>query len=140
VGDAIATYRAASEVNDLDRMMSTIAADAVLVSPLSGRMAFRGADDLRVLLGAVYGTLRDLHWREEVGDGASRVLIGNFRIGPLRGSDAMAIDLDGDGMIRRIRPHLRPWLATTVFALALGPQVARRPGVVLRALGNGSPG
>lgn len=132
--DAVASYRAASEENDLDALMETIAPDAELVSPLSGRMVFRGRDDLRVLLGAVYSTLRDLHWGEEVGDGGARVLIGDCRVGPLRMSDAMAFELAEDGRIRRIRPHLRPWLATTLFALLLGPQVGRHPGVVRRAL------
>jgi hypothetical protein len=47
-------------------------------------------------------------------------------------SEANAIDAR-DGLIRRIRPHLRPWLATTLFALLLGPKVVRHPGVVLRA-------
>jgi hypothetical protein len=97
-------------------------------------MVFRGHDDLRVLLGAVYATTRELRWTEEIGDGAARVLIGQFKIGPLRASDAMAFELDSDGRIRRIRPHLRPWLATTLFALLLGPQVARHPGVLWRAL------
>jgi hypothetical protein len=52
----------------------------------------------------------------------------------------MAFDLADDGRISRIRPHLRPWLATTLFALLLGPQVARHPGVVWRALRNGARG
>jgi len=49
-------------------------------------------------------------------------------------SDAMVFDLADDGRIRRIRPHLRPWLAVTLFALILGPKVAWRSGVLLRAL------
>jgi hypothetical protein len=34
----------------------------------------------------------------------------------------------------RIRPHLRPWLATTAFALLLGPKIARHPRVMCRAI------
>jgi hypothetical protein len=49
-------------------------------------------------------------------------------------TDAMVFHLGADGRIRRISPHLRPWLALTLFALVLGPQVSRRPGVVWRAL------
>jgi hypothetical protein len=101
-------------------------------------MVFRGRDDLRFLLGAVYSLSRDLRWREEVGDGRTRVVLGDFRVGPLRMSDAMAFELGEDGLIRRIRPHLRPWLGTTLFALLLGPRVARRPAVILRALRAGS--
>ncbi len=49
-------------------------------------------------------------------------------------TDAMVFDLDSEGRIERISPHLRPWLALTVFALILGPKVGRHPGVVRRAL------
>lgn len=129
----------ASEENDLDALMETIASDAELVSPLSGRMVFRGSDDLRILLGAVYSTLRDLRWGEEVGDGDARVLIADCKVGPLRMTDAMAIELAEDGRISRIRPHLRPWLATTLFALLLGPRVGRHPGIVRRALRRAEP-
>jgi hypothetical protein len=132
--DAIGSYRKASEANDLDRLIGLLAPDAEVVSPISGRMVFRGSDDLRILLGAVYSTTRGLRWTEEVGEGDARVLIGEFKVGPLRMSDAMAFDLAPDGLIRRIRPHLRPLLGTTLFALLLGGRVGLHPGVVLRAL------
>jgi hypothetical protein len=115
-------------------MMDTLASDVELVSPISGRMIFRGADDLRVLLTAVYGSMTGLRWREEVGDGAHRVVIGDGRIGPLTLGDAMILELADDGRIHRIRPHLRPWLSLTVFAIRLGPKMARHPGVLVRAM------
>lgn len=132
--NAVARYRAASEANDIDGVMQTLAPDAELVSPLSGRMVFRGHEDLRLLLSAVYGSLRDFRWDEEVGDENIRVVVGEGRIGPFKLGDAMVFELADDGLIRRIRPHLRPWLALTLFALVLGPEVGRHPGVVLRAL------
>ena len=132
--DAIARYRAATEANDIEAVMATIAPDAELVSPISGRMVFRGHEDLRVLLTAVYGSMTGLRWREEVGDGAVRVLTGEAAVGPVKLGDAMVFELAEDGRIRRISPHLRPWLALTVFALKLGPKVGRHPGLVWRAL------
>ena len=126
-------YRAASEANDIDALMGTLADDVELASPISGRLVFRGRDDLRVLLDAVYGSLRGLRWTERVGDGASQVLVGEARVGPFQMTDAMVFDLAADGKIRRIRPHLRPWLALTVLALILGPKGGRHPGVVRRA-------
>jgi hypothetical protein len=61
-------------------------------------------------------------------------VLGQGRVGGLRLGDAMAFELDDSGLIRTVRPHLRPWLATTVFAALLGPKVGRHPGVIWRAL------
>ena len=131
---AIADYRAASEGNDIDALVATLAPDVELVSPLSGRLVFRGRDDMRVLLRAVYGTVRELRWGDELGGGSTSFLRGTMRVGPFKLDDAMLFETGPDGLIRRIRPHLRPWLATTFFALLLGPKVARHPGVLLRAV------
>ena len=133
VDDAIARYRSASEANDIDALIATLAPDAELVSPLSGRLVFRGKDDLRVLLTAVYGGMQGLRWHEELGEGAIRVVLGDGTIGPFRLADAMVCELDEQGRIRRIRPYLRPWLALTFLALKLGPKLGRHPGVILRA-------
>jgi ketosteroid isomerase-like protein len=132
--DAVATFCDATRANDVDRMMSALAADAELVSPLSGRMVFRGRDDLRVLLAAVYGGLNDLTWQEVIGKGQTRVAVSTARIAGVTITDALVVELDGAGRIERIRPHLRPWLAITLFAVLLGPKIARHPGVVRRAL------
>lgn len=133
MSDAVERYRTASEANDIDALMGTLADDVELVSPISGRLVFRGRDDLRLLLRAVYGSLNGLRWTERVGTGTSQVVVGQARVGPLRLTDAMVFDLAADGKIQRIRPHLRPWLALTLLALVLGPKVGRHPGVVRRA-------
>jgi hypothetical protein len=132
--DAIARYCAASAAGDMDALMETLADECRVVSPISGRMVFRGRDDLRHLLGNVYAVLSDLRWTEVPGPGPTRLAIGDCRILGIRLTDAMVFDLAPDGRIAVIRPHLRPWLALTVFAALLGPRVARRPGVVRRAL------
>ena len=134
VDDAVARYRSASEANDIDALMASLAPDVELLSPVAGRFAFRGERDLRVLLSAVYGTIRGLRWREEVGDGPLRVVLGDCRIGPLKLGDAMVCELDEQGRIRRVTPHLRPWLALSCFALAIGPRMVCHPGVILRAV------
>jgi metal-responsive CopG/Arc/MetJ family transcriptional regulator len=132
--DAVTRFCRGSERNAPELFMSALTPDVELVSPISGHMVFRGSDDVRVLLCAVYGTLVDLTWSEQDHDGPLRLAIGECKVGPVRLSDAMVFDLAEDGRIRRIRPHLRPWLALTLFALLLGPKVARHPGVVWRAL------
>jgi len=132
--DSVQRYLSASEAGDIEGIMGSLAADVEVVSPISGRMVFRGRDDVEVLLRAVYGSLKGLSWTRTVGEGDHRVAVGQARIGSVRLTDAMVFELAPDGRIRRIGPHLRPWLALTLFALVLGPKVARRPGVVWRAL------
>jgi hypothetical protein len=132
--DALARYIEASERNDIEAMMSALAPDVELVSPISGRMVFRGEADVRHLLAAVYGSLKGLRWTQTLGESKDRVAIGEARLLGVRLTDAMVFELAPDGRIKRIGPHLRPWLALTLFALVLGPKVGRRPGVVLRAL------
>jgi hypothetical protein len=132
--DAVAVFCEATRARDIDGIVSALAPDAELVSPLSGRMVFRGRDDLRVLLGAVYGGLSNLTWREVIGEGTTRVAVSDAGIAGVTITDAMVLELNDDGLIVRIRPHLRPWLAITLFALLLGPKIARHPGVLRRAL------
>ncbi|HUN77832.1 MAG TPA: cupin domain-containing protein [Solirubrobacteraceae bacterium] len=132
--EAVACYLRASSANDIDALLTTLAPGAELVSPISGRMVFRGERDLRALASAVYGSLRGLSWGPPIGRGRVRLAIGEGRVAGARIADAMVFELDEQGRIARVRPHLRPWLGLTVFALAIGPRMARHPGVVLRAL------
>lgn len=132
--DAVARYRAATETNDIQMLVDTLAPDVELVSPISGRMVFRSKDDLRVLATAVYGSMTGLRWRQEVGDDTVRVVIGDAKVGPLNIGDAMVFELAADGQIKRITPHLRPWLALTLLAVKLGLKLAGHPGLIRRAL------
>ncbi len=137
VQDAVATYRAASEAVDIETLVSTLAPDVRLISPLSSGAVFRGRDDLKILLTAVYGSLRGWRWTEEVGEGPVKVLVGEGRIGPVKLGDAMLVELDEEGRIALIRPHLRPWLGLTAFAVIAGPRLAAHPGVMRRAMRGG---
>ena len=55
--EAVARFCDASLSRDIDGMMATLAPGAELVSPVSGHLVFRGTEDLRLLLTAVYGGL-----------------------------------------------------------------------------------
>ncbi|HZO05400.1 MAG TPA: nuclear transport factor 2 family protein [Solirubrobacterales bacterium] len=134
MADSIAQYQSASEAGDIDGIMAALTPDVEVVSPISGRMVFRGSDDVRHLFAAVYGTLKGLRWTRTVGEGPNWFALGEAEVMGVRMTDAMAFELAPDGKIHRISPHLRPWLALSIFALVLGPKVARKPGVVKRAL------
>lgn len=131
--DAVARFCAAASTNDVEGMLATLAPDAELVSPLSARLVIRGHADLRVLLGAVYSSLRDLRWEAHTAEGSYASAVGVARSSGMRVDDALVFELGADGSIVRLRPHLRPWLGTTVFTLRLGLKLAPRADVMLRA-------
>lgn len=135
--DSVFRYRSASEAGDIAGLMGVMAPDIELVSPISGRMTFKGEKDVELLLRAVYGSIRGLKWTQSLGEGEHRVIYGEARLLGVRLTDAMVFELAEDGRIRKISPHIRPWLALTLFAVVLGPKVGIRPGVVWRALRNG---
>src|SRR3954463_4706854 len=80
MSEAVARFRAASEVGDVEGMMAALAPAPQLVSPISGRLIFHGEGDLRVLLTAIYGTMRDVRWGPELGDGEMRVVLGEAKV------------------------------------------------------------
>jgi hypothetical protein len=131
--DAIARYEAASAAGDIDALMQTLAPDAELISPLVANGVISGHEDLRVLLHCVYSSLHDLRWTERFDHDRTVIMIGEAKVGPFRIGDAAIVELAEDGSIRRIRPHLRPWLATTLFAVRVLSKVARHPGLVRRS-------
>lgn len=130
----VADFLAAAVNGDVDAMMKALAPEARLESPVSGRMVIQGDRDLRRLLKAVFGTVRRLTWEPPIGEGSKRVAIGHMKIGPFNLRDATLFELDDDGRICRMRPHLGPLPAFVVFTLALGPKMAIHPGLLLRAL------
>jgi hypothetical protein len=134
MADAISSFQAACEAKDFAAMADTLAPDVELPSPISGRMVFRGKADVITLLTAVYGGLRQLSWREEIGEGTTRVVVSEGRVFGVMVHDALILEMAADGQIRRIRPHLRPWLALTLVFVRLFPAIGRNPGIVLRAL------
>ncbi|WP_433760745.1 nuclear transport factor 2 family protein [Nocardia sp. CA-135398] len=134
MSDTVERFREATEASDFDALMTTLAPDAEFTSPVSGKLVFRGHDDLRILLTAAYGSLDRLRWTEHIGDGARRVLLAEAAVGPFRMTEAMILELAADGRIRRLEPHLRPWLPLTLLAVKLGPRLLRHPGVMRRAL------
>src|SRR5258707_6961570 len=115
--DAVATFCDATRANDVDRIVSTLAPDAELLSPLSGRMVFRGRDDLRVLLGAVYGGLSGLTWREVIGDGATRVAGSDGRVPGVTITQGVGLQLDDTGVVGRVPAHPPPRLGPNPVSL-----------------------
>lgn len=131
--DAVTRYCAASTAGDMEAMAATFAADVELPSPILGHATFK-RQDVRAILTAVYSILGAVDWDAPVGNGTTRLAIAHTTILGLPIDDAMVFELNEQGKIRRIRPHLRPLPAMIVFAVMIGPHVAAKPMMILRAL------
>jgi hypothetical protein len=119
-------YRQASERKDVAGMVACLAPDVVLVSPITDGFAFRGREQLRALLEDVMAVVDDVRYTTDVGDGSTRVLRLEARVGPQRLVEALLVELAPDGLITRMELFVRPLPGLTTLAAALGPRVARR--------------
>lgn len=125
--------RAAENRNDAELRL-TLAHDVELTSPVSERMVFRGRDDVTFLLATVFASVAAIRWIDIVGERTRRVAFAEARLGPFPLTDALVIELDHDGMIGRLQPHIRPWAALTTLGLVLGAQLILRPGILVRGM------
>lgn len=126
-------FRNATLDGDAKSMREALDPDVVLMSPLSGRLVFHGRSDLSILLPAAYAALSGLRWTREIGAGNERVLLAEATIGRWHLTEALVVELSDDGRIRKLVPHIRPWLALNALAVRLLPTMARHPGLFARA-------
>ncbi|GAA4087914.1 nuclear transport factor 2 family protein [Nonomuraea soli] len=121
-------YREAGEKHDLDLLLSTLAPDAVLHSPLSARTTFRGVEQLRELFSAVLPLLSDIRYHTDVGDDRTRMLAATARLGRRELEESVLVRLDDEGLIAELTLWVRPLPALTAFMAAIGPALAREKG------------
>jgi hypothetical protein len=138
IDSPLAAYRAAAEARDVEAMLACMRDDVVLKSPITDRFTFAGKRQLRELLEDVHAVVAEPAFREDAGDGRTRVLVLSGRVGRQRFDEVLLIALDDDGLIARMELSIRPLPGLTALAAALGPRVARRRGrgraLVVRAM------
>ena len=122
--ETIDRMRSAVEAADLDAFVATLAGDVVLHSPISDRAEFRGRDELRDLMRAVFATIEDIEYFEEVGEGRARALFYRARIGSVRLEEASLLRLDRDGKIAEFTLWFRPLGGLAQLTATLGPRLA----------------
>lgn len=118
--------RKAAEARDVNGVLDTLAADVILRSPITDRVVFRGHDQVRGVLTAVFSTLDDTHYFADVGDQSTRALFYTARVGRQPVEEAMRVELNDDAEIRALTIFYRPLPGVATLAAALGPKVARK--------------
>ncbi|MBO9626563.1 MAG: nuclear transport factor 2 family protein [Microbacterium sp.] len=125
---AIDDWKRAGESGDADLAATALAADAVLISPLTDGFSFQGREEIRDLLASAFTVLDGIRFDGDVRDGDQVVLFATATVRGRALTECQRLRLDGDGLIRELTIFLRPLPAVTAFTRALGPVLARAQG------------
>ena len=126
--DTIRSLRAAAEAGDVDAFLATLADDVVLRSPITDSTVFRGRDEMRELMEAVFATIKEIRYFEEVGDERTRALFYRARVGKQQVEEATLARLDDAGKVRELTIWFRPLPGLTRLTADLTPRLARQRG------------
>ncbi len=125
-GLTTARYRQAAQAGDIEGVMATLAPDAVLYSPITDKIAFRGHAEIRELLRSVFETVDDMSFFADVGDAHTRALFYRGRVGGQPLEEATRVELDGQGQITMLTMFFRPLPGLATLAAELAPRVVTR--------------
>lgn len=124
-----ARYRKTAEAGDIDGLLATLSPDVVFHSPISERAVFRGHDEMRELLEAVFDTFTEIRYFLDIGDDRTRSLAFRGLVGRQPVEESVRIELDDQGRITDLTAYFRPLPALTAIAATLAPKlIARRRG------------
>jgi hypothetical protein len=118
--------RAAMEAGDLAAVAVAFAPDAVLHSPLTGRLTFQGRDQIQAVMAVILEVFDDLRYTDELHGGDSGVLVASARV---EGHDIEIVDhmrLDESGKIRELTVFFRPMPAIAIAMRLIGSGLGRR--------------
>jgi SnoaL-like domain len=118
--------RAAMEARDLGAVVDAFAPDAIVRSPLTGRLTFQGREQIRPVMEVILEVFDDLRYTDELHGGDSAVLVASARVA---GTDIEMVDhvrLDESGKIRELTVFFRPMPAIAVAMRLIGTGLGRR--------------
>ncbi|HTW42753.1 MAG TPA: nuclear transport factor 2 family protein [Solirubrobacteraceae bacterium] len=69
--------------HDLDAMLATLAPNVVLNSPITGRVAFHGHQEMRELMRAHFATVKDIRYFADARHGRLRATLARLLFAPL---------------------------------------------------------
>ncbi|HUA12626.1 MAG TPA: nuclear transport factor 2 family protein [Solirubrobacteraceae bacterium] len=126
--------RTALEEGDVEAAVACFAADAVLRSPLTDALAFRGHDEIRTVTEIVLASFQERSYGEVVAAGPTAFIAWSALVGGRSIEVVDRLELDGDGRIRELSVFCRPLPAATAALRVVGTALARRNGRARAAL------
>jgi hypothetical protein len=120
--------RVAMEARDLDAAVQAFAPDAVVRSPFTDSLAFRGAEQVRTILSVVLEVLPDLRYTAHVRGVGGGALLATATAAGRKLELADVYQLDEHGKISELTVFFRPLPGTTaalrLFGSALGSRTS----------------
>lgn len=116
----------AMERGDLPGVLEGLTPDAVLHSPLTDRLVFRGRAEVGAVIGVLLEEFEDLHYHQEIRAEGTVVVLASARVA---GHDIEILDhcqVDAEDRIAEMTVFFRPLPATTAALRVLGAGLARR--------------
>lgn len=116
----------AMEAGDVAAAVACFAPDAVLRSPLTDRLAFRGHREIAIVTEIVLDSFEDLRYSDEAGGGGVTFLVSQARVAGRRIEIVDRIELRDDGLISELKVYCRPLPAAAAALRIVGSELARR--------------
>lgn len=118
--------RAAMEARDHAAVISLLAPDVVVWSPIIGMSRFQGREAVSDLYAAIIEGFADYRYVAEMeGDGRQLLMFeGTLRGKRLQGVDALTVD--AEGRIAEMTVMIRPLAGLIAFLVEIGPLIAER--------------
>ncbi len=119
-------FRAGVEAHDLAAVVDAFATDAVVHSPITGALSFRGHEQIGAVFGVILDVFKDIHYTDELRGSDSAVLVASAQVD---GTDIELVDhmrLDENGKISELTVFFRPMPAIAVSARAIGEGLGLR--------------
>lgn len=126
--------RLAVEARDAAAMVDAFAPDAVLRSPFTDKLAFKGREQIAALCKIILEVFKDLRYTDEIAGGNSGILVARAQVD---GQEIEIVDhmrLGADGKIQEFTVFMRPLPAATAALRLIGAALGRRKSPALGAL------
>jgi hypothetical protein len=118
--------RVAMEARDLSAAVAAFAPDAVVRSPFTDGLEFRGTEQVRAILSVVLEVFPDLHYTGHVRDGDRGALLAAATAAGRRLDMVAVYELDGEGRIRELTVFFRPLPGSTAALRLIGGALGAR--------------
>lgn len=115
-------FRTAVEAHDIEAVVTTLAPDVVLHSPVTF-YPFEGRDAVATVLRAVIEVFEDFAYTDELTAGATTALVFTARIGDRRVEGVDLLRNDGDGRVADLTVLVRPRSGLEALAAAMAQRL-----------------